>query len=261
MKGGGHSAVPGAANIDDGILITYANMKNISVLNDNGVDYAAIQPGAVWGDVYKYVEQYSKVQVGGRFYPVGTGLALGAGFSFLGNERGFAVDNVKTYQMALANGSLIEVDQTHYSDLFRAQKGGGNNFGVITRYDLYLYEGGPVLGGLVVAPENQTSKWLDLTYDYSVRQAVQDVKTHALPAIAYVAEGNVVFSETPLYYNDHNSSTLPPIMSGWNNMTTLSNTVRRTNYSSLAAEYAVGFTDGSLCVSSLKGRPPRTDSS
>ena len=249
VRGGGHSAVPGAANIDDGILITFANMKNISLHTDTtGVEYVSIQPGAVWGDVYKFTDQFSKVPACGRFYPVGTGLALGAGFSFLANDVGFTVDNVKSYQMVLADGSLIEVNQTDNSDLFRAQKGGGDNFGVITRYDLLVYPGGPIVGGLIVAPENQTEKWLDQTYDYSVRQAVQDVKTHALPAIAYIASKNLVFSETVVYYNEHNSSVLPPIMSGWNELTGSTSTVRQASYASLAQEYAVGFNNGLLYV-------------
>lgn len=247
VRGGGHSAVPGAANIDDGILITYENMKNISMHLDSNPQYVSIEPGLVWGEVYEYVEKFKKVPLCGRFFPVGTGLALGAGFSFLFNEYGFAVDNVHTYEMVLANGSLVEVNRHNFPDLFHAQKGGGNNFGVVTRYDLLLKEGGLVVGGEVIAPENQTEQWLDLVYDYSTRQAVQDVKTHALPAIAWVGQGDLVVSETPVYYNDHNSSTLPPVMSGWvKDIQLIGNTVRQTNYSSLATEYATGFGDGLL---------------
>ena len=231
---------------------------------ESNPQYVSVQPGLVWGEVYSYVERFNKVPLCGRFYPVGTGLTLGAGFSFLGNEYGFASDNVHTYEMVLANGTVVEVGQHNLPDLFRAQKGGGNNFGVVTRYDLLLKDGGPVVGGQVIAPENQTEKWLGLTYDYSTRQAVQDVKTHALPAIAYIAQGNQVFSQTPVYYNTHNSSTLPPIMSGWvDNMKLTTNTVRQTNYSSLATEYAQGFNDGllydypSYCTARLTILQPR----
>ncbi|KAI9785107.1 MAG: hypothetical protein M1816_000518 [Peltula sp. TS41687] len=244
VRGGGHSAVPGAANTNDGILITFANMKNVSLHTDSGVEYVSVQPGATWGEVYTYTDQFAKVPVAGRFYPVGTGLALGAGFSFLANERGFAVDNVKAYQIVLANGTIVEASQTRNADLFRAQKGGGDNFGVVTRYDLLTYEGGPVVGGIMIGSENQTENWLDQTYDYAVRQAVQDVKTHALPAIAYIASSNQVVPETVVYYNDHHSSVLPPIMSGWNNVSAVSNTVRQASYASLAREYATGFDNG-----------------
>lgn len=130
--------------------------------------------------------------------------------------------------------------------IYSVPKRGGGNFGVITRYDVLVYPGGPVAGGEIIIPENQTEKWLDMVYDYSTRQAVVDVKTHALPAIAYVAANNLVVGETIVYYNDHNSSKLPPVMSGWTNMTMIGNTVRQASYASLAAEYAVGFNDGQL---------------
>ncbi|KAH8704705.1 6-hydroxy-D-nicotine oxidase [Talaromyces proteolyticus] len=247
IRGGGHSAVPGAANIDDGILITFTNMKNVSIHTDKeGAQFVSVQPGAVWGDVYAYCDQYSVVPMCGRYYPVGTGLALGAGFSFLSNENGFAVDNVKTYEVILADGTILEASQTSHPDLFRSLKGGGNNFGVVTRYDLYLYQGGPVVGGQIQTPENQTEKWLDLTYDYSVRQAVVDVKTHALPAILYLGDTDEVLTSTPVYYNAHNSSALPPIMAGWYNMTASSDTVRQASYAALAKEFNANQGDGSF---------------
>ncbi|OKL57965.1 hypothetical protein UA08_06762 [Talaromyces atroroseus] len=245
IRGGGHSAVPGAANIDDGILITFANMKNISIHTDSqDVQYVSVQPGAVWGDVYTYCDQFAVVPMCGRYYPVGTGLALGAGFSFLSNANGFAVDNIKTYEAVLANGAIVEVSQTNSPDLFRSLKGGGNNFAVVTRYDLLLYPGGPVVGGQITTPENQTEKWLDLTYDYSVRQAVLDVNTHALPAILYMAGTDEVITNTPVYYNSHNSSVLPPIMAGWYNMTALNDTVRQASYAALALEFNENQGDG-----------------
>lgn len=244
VRGGGHSAVAGAANINDGILITFSNMKNISVHTEVNVPYVSVQPGAVWGDVYTYCDQFDVVPMCGRFYPVGTGLALGAGFSFLSNENGFAVDNVKTYEVILANGTIVEVSQTNAPDLFRSLKGGGNNFAVVTRYDLLLYQGGLVVGGEIQTLENQTEQWLDLTYDYSVRQAVLDVKTHALPAAMYIGATDEAITLTPLYYNEHNSSVLPPIMEGWYNITASSNTIRQANYSSLALEFDAGLGDG-----------------
>lgn len=244
IRGGGHSAVAGAANINDGILISFSNMKNISVHTNVDTPYVSVQPGAVWGDVYTYCDKFDVVPMCGRFYPVGTGLALGAGFSFLSNENGFAVDNVKTYEVVLANGTLVDVSQANAPDLFRSLKGGGNNFAVVTRYDLLLYEGGLVVGGEIQTLENQTEQWLDVTYDYSVRQAVLDVKTHALPAVMYIGTTDEVITLTPLYYNDHNSSVLPPIMKGWYDLTASSDTIRQANYSSLALEFDAGLGDG-----------------
>lgn len=61
--------------------------------------------------------------------------------------------------------------------------------------------------------ESNRSKWLDLTYDYSTRQAPQDIKTQAFPVIAHVVSGGLVYTQSVLYYNDHDSRVSPPIMS------------------------------------------------
>ncbi|OAF99159.1 FAD-binding domain-containing protein [Paraphaeosphaeria sporulosa] len=244
-KGGGHSAVPGAADVDNGILISFDNMKNISLQTaSDGTKYAAVQPGLHWGDVYTYLDPLNVIPAVGRFYPVGTGLVLGAGFSFLGNEKGFATDSVYSFETVLANGSIVTVSQTNAPDLFKAMKGGGNNFAIVTRYNLRVFPGGKIAGGMVIAAEDQTEKWLDLTYDYATVQAVQEVKSHALPAMAWVQATDVAISETPVVYVVPGATQLPAIMSGWNNMTAISNTVRSVYPHELAQEYAAGFSNG-----------------
>lgn len=55
-------------------------------------------------------------------------------------------------QVALANGSLIVASESSNSDLYRALRGGGNNFGVVTRFDLDIFQQGPMWGGLHVWP-------------------------------------------------------------------------------------------------------------
>lgn len=45
-------------------------------------------------------------------------------------------------QVVLANGTLANVSSTSHPDLYRALKGGGNNFCVVTRYDLATFPQG-----------------------------------------------------------------------------------------------------------------------
>jgi hypothetical protein len=40
--------------------------------------------------------------------------------------------------------------------LFQALKGGSNNFGVVTRFDLYAFEQGDLWGGVVTYPNTTT---------------------------------------------------------------------------------------------------------
>ncbi|ROT35238.1 FAD-binding domain-containing protein [Sodiomyces alkalinus F11] len=102
IRGGSHSAIRGAANIDDGILISMRNYGS----------------GNIIGQVYKAIE------------PVGTGLALTGGFSYFANERGLDVDNVAGYRVVLCNGTIVEANPSINPDLYWALKGGSNNFGL-----------------------------------------------------------------------------------------------------------------------------------
>lgn len=55
-------------------------------------------------------------------------------------------------QVVLANGSRTTVSESSNSDLYRALRGGGNSFVIVTRFDLDVFEQGPMWGGLNVWP-------------------------------------------------------------------------------------------------------------
>ena len=47
---------------------------------------------------------------------------------------------------------MVEADRNHNSDLWLALKGGSNNFGIVTRFDLRTFSQGPLLGGIILYP-------------------------------------------------------------------------------------------------------------
>lgn len=49
--------------------------------------------------------------------------------------------------MVLANGSITDVNQASAPDLYYALRGGGNNFGIVTNFDLETHSQGQVWGG------------------------------------------------------------------------------------------------------------------
>lgn len=59
-------------------------------------------------------------------------------------------------QLVLANGSIINANSQTNSDLFKALKGGSNNFGIVTKIDLSAFPQGDLWGG-VVRYDNSTS--------------------------------------------------------------------------------------------------------
>ncbi|KAF4620240.1 hypothetical protein G7Y89_g14580 [Cudoniella acicularis] len=48
-----------------------------------------------------------------------------------------ACDNVKNFEVVLADSSVVSANADENPDIFRALKGGGSNFGIVTRFDLF----------------------------------------------------------------------------------------------------------------------------
>ncbi|KAB8229390.1 FAD-binding oxidoreductase [Aspergillus alliaceus] len=135
-KGGGHVPFRGASNSPGGITISFANMNDVSLSEDRSV--ASIGPGNVWGRVYGILEPYGLAVIGGRETSIGVGgLVTGGGISFYSNQYGLALDNVESFEVVIASGHIVTASATHYPDLYWALRGGGNNFGLITRFNLY----------------------------------------------------------------------------------------------------------------------------
>jgi hypothetical protein len=66
---------------------------------------------------------------------------------------GFVADNILNYEIVLASGEIVNANATSHSDLFLALKGGNNNFGVVTRFDVATFEHNQMIyGGLIIVP-------------------------------------------------------------------------------------------------------------
>lgn len=54
--------------------------------------------------------------------------------------------------MVLASGEIVQANSKERSDLWYALKGGSNNFGIVTRFDMRTFRQGPFWGGLTYYP-------------------------------------------------------------------------------------------------------------
>ena len=104
------------------------HIKDITFSDDEST--VTVGAGNTFAEIYNAIEKRNYMIVGGRFGTVGTGLLLGAGFSYFNNRYGLGVDNVAGHRTVLANGTVVLANATHYPDLHWALKGGGNNFGM-----------------------------------------------------------------------------------------------------------------------------------
>ncbi|KAF2133642.1 6-hydroxy-D-nicotine oxidase [Dothidotthia symphoricarpi CBS 119687] len=155
IKSGGHNPIPGANNIDGGVSMVLGLLNKIDLTPDRS--FVGLGPGAKWGQVYSKLAGGDNVS--GLLVPGGLcggtgvgGVSTGGGESYLLASHGWVVDNVINYQVVLASGQIVNANQKSNSDLYRALKGGGNNFGIVTRADVAVFEQPQLWGGSILLP-------------------------------------------------------------------------------------------------------------
>jgi FAD/FMN-containing dehydrogenase len=178
IRGGGHN-IAGSALCDNGMLIDLSNMKTVSVDAQNRRAY--VEPGATLGDFDKAVQAHGLATPVGINSTTGiAGLTLGGGFGWLTRKYGMTIDNLVSADMVTADGRKIHVSADENADLFWAIRGGGGNFGVVTRFEFALYPVGPeILAGLLVFPLDQAKQVLQ-KYREFVKSAPEELNIWAV---------------------------------------------------------------------------------
>lgn len=235
VRGGGHMPIPGYANTNGGILIGLTNLNEITLSSDQS--YVSVGPGQRWEDVYSYLEPYGLVALGGRVGNVGVpGLLLGGGISFYSNQYGFAADNVVAYEVVLAGGQVVTATATQHSDLYWALKGGGNSFGIVTRFDLSTYVSPTVCAGIIEIPSTEKDAFLNAVASFG-EYGSADAKAAVIPSIFMLGSLNITVYTSALFYDGTecaqpalaNFTVLPAIENSYGNTTTLATYVKGTD--------------------------------
>ncbi|HEX5993732.1 MAG TPA: FAD-binding oxidoreductase [Jiangellales bacterium] len=80
------------------------------------------------------------------------GITLGGGIGFLSRKYGLTIDSLLAAEVVTADGEVLHVDADNHPDLFWAIRGGGGNFGVVTRVRFRLHEVPTIVGGMLILP-------------------------------------------------------------------------------------------------------------
>lgn len=198
VKSGGHGAFPGASKIDGGITIDLQLLNEVTVSNDKTI--TRIGPGNRWVDVYSVLDAKNLSVVGGRVADVGVGgLTLGGGISFFSGQYGWALDGVRNYEVVTANGEILDVNLDSHPDLYWALRGGGNNFGIVTRFDMETFPQGAMWGGLIYNSFNTSSSLIKAFVEYA-HEAPTDVYSHSYIFVVYIPEYKAFMAGAMLTY-------------------------------------------------------------
>ena len=151
IKGGGHN-IAGTSIAEDGLVLDMSRMNRITV--DPHARLAHVGPGCKLQDVDRATQEHGLATVLGFISEVGVaGLTLGGGLGYLARRFGWTVDNLQEVDIVTADGAIRTAHRDENAELFWALRGGGGNFGVVTRFTFRLHEVGPTVhGGLIAWP-------------------------------------------------------------------------------------------------------------
>lgn len=164
MRSGGHCFAD-LSNRGDAII----DCAGLNGLGVEGDDLIVAGPGVLSADAI------TALLLAGKTLPVGGcplvalgGLSLVGGFGLTGRWNGILSDRVRSAQILLADGKLVECNVDHYGDLLWAITGGGPlGFGIVTQIRL---EAVPLYPGVAIAgawPIKQAAEIFALWQSYA----------------------------------------------------------------------------------------------
>ena len=191
IKGGGHH-IAGTAIAERGLTLDMSRMRDVVV--DPARRLARVGPGCRLQDVDRATQAHGLATVLGFVSEVGAaGLILGGGLGYLTRRFGWAADNLEEVEIVTADGAIRTASRSDHADLFWAVRGGGGNFGIVTRFTLRLHAVGPMAyGGLIAWPFERADEILrayrTITAEAPRELSVWLVLLHAPPAPFVPAE-------------------------------------------------------------------------
>ena len=150
VRSGGHS-LAGHGTTDRGLVIDLRGMSAIEI--DANDRTAWVETGATALQVTEALATHGLAIGFGDAGSVGVGgITLGGGIGYLVRKHGLTIDSLLAAEVVTADGRHLRVDAEHYADLFWAIRGGGGNFGVVTRLRFRLHELREFTGGMLILP-------------------------------------------------------------------------------------------------------------
>ncbi|KAI1261739.1 hypothetical protein F5Y18DRAFT_400325 [Xylariaceae sp. FL1019] len=241
IRGAGQQPLPGCANADGGITLDLGFLTGTQLDTESWV--ISIAAGERWGAVYEELHSHKRSITGSRSAKGGIGgLALAGGLSFFSTREGFICDNVVKYEVALASGEVVVASVDENPELYKALRGGGNNFGVVTKFFMRTFEQGPLWGGNVFYHPPSFPDQVDAL----VRHLDDDqVETHVMISLFFAAQFGSALGLNQVYYTREveNPPILDPFVKIEPQIDQL-NSVRMINVRDAAAEQAAMSADG-----------------
>ena len=178
-------------------MIDLSQMTEVTV--DPDARSATAQPGVLLGAVDRATQPYGLATPAGVVSHTGAaGLTLGGGFGKLSRKYGLTIDNTRYFDIVTPSGEFMRANVSENPDLFWALRGGGGNFGVVTKFEYQLHPVGTrFLTGSVMHPLSSAKEVLTFVGEFQA-SAPNEVQTSVTSLLLPNGKGFVTPS---FFYN------------------------------------------------------------
>jgi hypothetical protein len=153
--------------------------------------------------------------------------------SSLGACSEFVSPGADLSQVAFADGTIRDADLKTYPDLFWALRGGGNNFGIVTRFDLNTFPQGDLWGGNVYWSYDNSAALLQALEDFNNNHAT-DPYGAVILAYRYIPAQDTFLIVSQLEYGKPVVNL--PILQNLTKIPSIGGTMRISNLTGLTEE-------------------------
>jgi FAD/FMN-containing dehydrogenase len=150
IRSGGHSPA-GHGVSEGGIVLDVSELRELEIDAEGRTAWAGA--GLTAGEYTTAAAAHGLATGFGDTGSVGiAGITLSGGVGFMVRKHGLTIDDLLAAEIVTADGRTLRVDAGNHPDLFWALRGGGGNFGVVTRLQFRLHEVDRIVGGMLFLP-------------------------------------------------------------------------------------------------------------
>ncbi|WP_426127062.1 FAD-binding oxidoreductase [Pararhizobium sp. PWRC1-1] len=168
VRGGGHS-FPGLSTCDDGLVLDMSLLRSAVIDDDNQT--VEVGGGALLGDLDRTTVPKGYVVPAGVISHTGVaGLTLGGGMGWASRKYGLTIDSLLGAEIVTASGDIVWTSATWNPELFWGIRGGGGNFGIVTRFKFRLHALTGIVAGQWTYPMENARQVLSSLRDRARQQ-------------------------------------------------------------------------------------------
>ena len=161
IRGGGHN-YGGTGMADGGMTIDISGFKGVEV--DPSKKAVWVKGGSLLQDMDRATVPLGLATTAGVVSHTGVGgLATGLGQGRMARKLGYTIDNIRGVEVMTPDGQRLRANAMENSELYWGIRGGGGNFGIVTKFELQLHE---------IDPNVMT-----FSYTYPIAKAAEALKT------------------------------------------------------------------------------------